>query len=184
MAFIRLGGEKVEGFYFHNNWKVQVDYGMNMTEIPFSDYNEIDESSLPSKDVLYCRGGRSSDYFRILKLFKDGKLISEKLISEVIEKNPNYVPRDTQLKMLENHVIIGEDVERVFNFPNGYSAKIEYWISPTERDYKHGFYTAKYRKLILSDDKDNIISDIFEDNPNYRSFDKICWDYSDTSGRF
>ena len=70
-------GEKVEGFYFHNNWKVQVDYGMNMTEIPFSDYNEIDESSLPSKDVLYCRGGRSSDYFRILKLFKDGKLISE-----------------------------------------------------------------------------------------------------------
>ena len=49
MAFIRLGGEKVEGFYFHNNWKVQVDYGMNMTEIPFSDYNEIDESSLPSK---------------------------------------------------------------------------------------------------------------------------------------
>ena len=164
MVFIRLGGEKVEGFYFHNNWKVQVDYGMNMTEIPFSDYNEIDESSLPSKDVLYCRGGRSSDYFRILKLFKDGKLISE-----VIEKNPNYVPTD---------------VERVFNFPNGYSAKIEYWISPTERDYKHGFYTAKYRKLILSDDKDNIISDIFEDNPNYRSFDKICWDYSDTSGRF
>ena len=54
MVFIRLGGEKVEGFYFHNNWKVQVDYGMNMTEIPFSDYNEIDESSLPSKDVLYC----------------------------------------------------------------------------------------------------------------------------------
>ncbi|MEE0720811.1 hypothetical protein [Methanobrevibacter smithii] len=179
MVFIRLGGEKVEGFYFHNNWKVQVDYGMNMTEIPFSDYNEIDESSLPSKDVLYCRGGKSSDYFRILKLFKDGKLISE-----IIEKNPNYVPRDTQLKMLEDHVIIGEDVERVFNFPNGYSAKIEYWISPTERDYKHGFYTAKYRKLILSDDKDNIISDIFEDNPNYRSFDKICWDYSDTSGRF
>ena len=33
MVFIRLGGEKVEGFYFHNNWKVQVDYGMNMTEI-------------------------------------------------------------------------------------------------------------------------------------------------------
>ena len=150
-----------------------------MTEIPFSDYNEIDESSLPSKDVLYCRGGRSSDYFRILKLFEDGKLISE-----VIEKNPNYVPRDTQLKMLEDHVIIGEDVERIFNFPNGYSAKIEYWISPTERDHKHGFYTAKYRKLILSDDKDNIISDIFEDNPNYRNFDKICWDYSDTSGRF
>lgn len=55
MVFIRLCGEKVEGFYFHNNWKVQVDYGMNMTEIPFSDYNEIDESSLPSKDVLYCR---------------------------------------------------------------------------------------------------------------------------------
>ena len=77
MVFIRLGGEKVEGCYFHNNWKVQVDYGMNMTEIPFSDYNEIDESSLPSKDVLYCRGGRFSDYFRILKLFKDGKLISE-----------------------------------------------------------------------------------------------------------
>lgn len=77
MVFIRLGGEKVEGFYFHNNWKVQVDYGMNMTEIPFSDYNEIDESSLHSKDVLYCREGRSSDYFRILKLFKDGKLISE-----------------------------------------------------------------------------------------------------------
>lgn len=42
MVFIRLCGEKVEGFYFHNNWKVQVDYGMNMTEIPFSDYNEID----------------------------------------------------------------------------------------------------------------------------------------------
>ena len=53
MVFIRLGGEKVEGFYFHNNWKVQVDYGMNMTEIPFSDYNEIDESSLPSKDVYF-----------------------------------------------------------------------------------------------------------------------------------
>ena len=28
MVFIRLGGEKVEGFYFHNNWKVQVDYGI------------------------------------------------------------------------------------------------------------------------------------------------------------
>ena len=77
MVFIRLGGEKIEGFYFPNNWKVQVDYGMNMTEIPFSDYNEIDESSLPSKDVLYCREGRSSDYFRILKLFKDEKLLSE-----------------------------------------------------------------------------------------------------------
>ena len=30
MAFIRLGGEKVEGFYFHNNWKVQVDYGLEL----------------------------------------------------------------------------------------------------------------------------------------------------------
>ena len=124
-------------------------------------------------------GGRSSDHFRVLKLFKDGTLVSES-----IEKNPSYIPEDTQLRMLEDHVIIGEDYEQVFNFPNGYSAKIEYWISPTERDSEHGFYTAKYRRMILSDENDNIISDIFEDNPNYTPFDKICWDYRDTSGRF
>lgn len=35
MVFIRLGGEKVEGFYFHNNWKVQVDYGMNRQKYHF-----------------------------------------------------------------------------------------------------------------------------------------------------
>ena len=179
MVFIRLGGEKVEGFYFPNNWKVLVDYGMNMTEVPFSDYNEINESSLPSRDVLYCREGRCSDHFRILKLFKDAKLISES-----IEKNPSYVPEETQLRMLEDHVIIGEDYERVFNFPNGYSAKIEYWISPTERNPEHGFYTAKYRRMILSDEKDNVISDIFEDNPYYRTLDDISWNYFDTSGRF
>ena len=104
MVFIRLGGEKVEGFYFHNNWKVQVDYGMNMTEIPFSDYNEIDESSLPSKDVLYCRGGRSSDYFRILKLFKDGKLISEVDSNTIIFLNisphtPSYLIHNHKLEV-------------------------------------------------------------------------------------
>lgn len=177
--WFRLGGEIAEGFYFPNNWSVHVDYGMNMEIMPLFNYDAIDDSSLPTEDMLFHRMGRSSDHFRILKLFKDGKLISES-----IEKNPSYIPEDTQLKMLEDHVIIGEDVERVFNFPNGYSAKIEYWISPTEQDSNHGFYTAKYRKLILSDDNDNIISDIFEDNPNYRSLDKICWDAYDTSGRF
>ncbi len=50
-----------------------------------------------------------------------------------------------------------------------YSAKIEYLVSPTERDYKHGFYTAKYRKLILSDDKDNIISDILTETSSVLS---------------
>lgn len=179
MVFIRLGGEIAEGFYFPNNWEIHVDYGMNFKIMPLFDYDAIDESPLPSEDDLFHREGRSSDHFRILKLFKDGKLISES-----IEKNPSYIPRDTQMKMLENHVIIGEDFERVFDFPNGYSAKIEYWISPTERDPKHGFYTAKYRRMILSDENDNVISDIFEDNPYYRTLDKICWNYRDTSGRF
>ena len=177
--WIRLGGELAEVFYFPNNWSVHVDYCMNMELMPLYDYDAIDDSPLPTEDMLFHRMGRSSDHFRILKLFKD-----EKLISESIEKNPGYIPEDTQLKMLKNHVIIGEEFERVFNFPNGYSAKIEYWTSPTERDSKHGFYTAKYRRMILSDEKNNVISDIFEDNPNYTTFENICWDYCDTSGRF
>ena len=177
--WFRLGGEIAEGFYFHNNWSVHLDYGMNMEIMPLFDYDKIDDSPLPTEDMIFHRMGRSSDHFRMLKLFK-----GDNLVSEVIEKNPSYIPEDTQLRMLENHVIIGEDYERIFNFPNGYSAKIEYWISPTERDSKHGFYTAKYRRMILSDENDEIISDIFEDNPYYRTLDKICWDYRDTSGRF
>ena len=75
--WFRLGGEIAEGFYFQNNWSVHVDYGMNFKIMPLFDYDAIDESALPSEDDLFCREGRSSDHFRILKLFKDENLVSK-----------------------------------------------------------------------------------------------------------
>lgn len=164
-----LGGpgyEICESFIFPNNWEIQIEYGM--ADFNFGDYDSrevfetIDESIIEKIDRIDSWGRRCGDYFRKINLSKD-----DNILVEYIEKNPDFLTRAERAQIKDEDKFLHDVFERTFDFPNGYSAKIEYWISPSERDQNFGMYTAKYRRMLLIDEKNKIIAQIFEDNPNY-----------------
>lgn len=148
---IALGNFREENFYLPNGMSIVIDYGV-------MDYD--------FKDPFISGFERFAGSCRRSKLF-DG----EKLITEVIEENPDYISSEKEAFLAENHILKGDEFEKVINFPEGKVAKIEYWVTPEKRDENFGMYSANYRRLVLFDEYGEIISEVMERNPNYRLSD-------------
>ena len=145
MIFIP-GLETIEGFPL-DEWEIITDYF-------FSESGVID---------LYCEGGnRAVGNIRRSQLFKDGNLISE-----AIENNPHYISREEVVKLIDEGKFIGEEFDRTMNFSNGYTAKIEYLNSKNKQGSKGSIYSSKYRRLVLLDDKNQVLVDVIQDNPQF-----------------
>ena len=118
---------------------------------------------------------------QIFKTYGD----NEKIITECIEDNPDYISEEEELIFQEQKIIKGDEFEKVVNFPDGKVAKIEYWITPEKRDVNFGRYAAGYRRSVLFDESGKIISEIMESNPNYRvTANKIVEDSCDYDDEF
>ena len=142
------GLERIEGFIFSDNWKIITDY-------IFSESGLIDSK---------CQGnmGRSAGNIRRSQLFKDGTLISE-----AFENNPHYISHEEIVNLINEGKFIGEEFDRNMNFPNGYVAKIEYLNSKNKQDTPGSIYSSKYRRLVLLDDKNQVLVDVIQDNPQF-----------------
>lgn len=103
------------------------------------------------------------------KLYKQGILVDES-----IEDNPNFVTYEDARKIKDQGKFVGEEFERVIHFTNGYFAKIEYWFSKEKQDPNLGNYDSKYRRVVLFNEFQQIISEIIDKNPRYISHDE--WD--------
>lgn len=136
MSYIIPGNARVEKFDFPNKMQVRIDYGIMWEGVyePFF--------------------GRYSGSLRRSQLLDQNKNI----ITEIIEGNPDELDYDTEQKILSAGQRIGDEFERVINFPNGYSAKIEYWVTPAKRDKNFGRYDAKYQKNLLLNENNMVIS--------------------------
>ena len=141
------GLERSEWFKFPDNWKIITDY-------IFSESGVIDSNC--------SLGNRAVGNLRRSKLFKDNILISES-----IENNPNHLPSSEIKRLNDKGEFIGEEFERTINFANGYVAKIEYSHSENKQQINQGIYFSKYRHMILLNEKNHVVSEIFEENPNF-----------------
>ena len=90
----------------------------------------------------------------------------DKLITEVIEDNPDLLTDEEEERLKEKNIEHGDVFDRIINFDDGKVAKIEYWATPQYRDKNYRMYNADYRKLILLDENNEIISEVMEENPN------------------
>ena len=139
----------IDGFLLPNNWEVISDYIYSKNESIIDSEHQLGR-------------GRARGNYRRSKLFKDNILVSE-----TIEINPDYLPPDEIKRLTEKGEFIGEEFERTINFPNGYVAKIEYWNSKDEQKPNLGIYRSEYRKLILLNEKNQVISEVIQKNPNF-----------------
>lgn len=65
------------------------------------------------------------------------------------------------------------ELERVVNFGNEFSLKIEYWHSKDKQEPNKGNLESKYRRLILSNSKGIIVSEVVEKNPDYIDLNRV-----------
>lgn len=167
MIFLNTGLEKIEGFSFPNQWKIITDY-------IYSESKSLDDYNY---DV---NKGRAEGNFRRSKLYNE-----HMLISETIEDNPHYLPDSEIRRLMDEEKLFGEEFERTMKFPNGYVAKIEYWNSIDKQEPNKGIYHSKYRRLVLINNKNQVISDVIQDNPNFGKtpFDKEAFERSKRSCR-
>lgn len=145
MSYIIPGDSRVEKFDFPNHMQVKVDYGI-IWEGNYEPFFERYSGSLRRSQLLDFNGD---------------------IITEVIEDNPDELEAGEELKILKSRNRPGDEFERIIHFTNGYTAKIEYWVTPTKRDKNFGVYHAKYQRRVLLDENKNIISEIMDYNPNY-----------------
>ena len=68
---IPLGAEEKEYFIFQYNFEINIDYGF------------ITDKFTPGEDQYISGAGRSRGPFRRLRLFKNGKIISEYMVKLV-----------------------------------------------------------------------------------------------------
>ena len=147
MVVRTIGDVKTEDFILSKGLHVHIDYGV----------------------ISYDDGHYYPAFERYSGSKRRSQLLDDKgnIISEVIESNPDELTYEKEKSILATGLKIGDEFERVINFPNGYVAKIEYWVTPLKRDKNFGRYDAKYQKKILLDEKDNIISEVMDYNPYY-----------------
>lgn len=145
------GYEHHEEFMLPGDWVILIDYGMEVS---------------PAEVSWGYEKGRSA-YMRS-KLYKQGILVDES-----IEDNPNFVTYEDARKIKNQGKFVGEEFERVIHFPNGYVAKIEYWFSKEKQNPNLGNYDSKYRRLILFNEFNKVISEIIEENPRYISPEEL-----------
>lgn len=145
MSYIIPGNARVEKFNFPNKMQVCIDYGI-IWEGNYEPFFERYSGSLRRSQVLDFDGN---------------------IVTEIIEDNPDEMNYDERQKILNAGQILGDEFERIIHFPNGYTAKIEYWVTPAKRDKNFGRYDAKYQKKILLDENSNVISEVMDYNPHY-----------------
>ena len=141
------GNYRDEKFNLPKGIVIQIDYGV-------MDYS--------FKDPYISGFERFVGSFRRSRLF-----FNDKLITETIENNPDYVSLEDENKLFQNGLRRGDVFDRIINFADGKVVKIEYWITPEKRDKHFGMYDANYQKIILFDESGKIISELIERNPNY-----------------
>lgn len=90
------------------------------------------------------------------------------IVTQAIQDNPDKIPDEELLHIHEDGLLVGDEYERVVNFDNGWVAKVEYWMTLDARDENFGRYAAKFRRIVLFDENQEIISEVFEKNPHYR----------------
>ena len=153
MSIISIDNPKEETFRFPNGMKVHMDYGYI-----FSKEDGMPEGYMPT-------------FLRLSSPYRRSQLLdsNENLISEVIENNPDKISKAQEDKLIQDGLIKGDEFEKVVNFPDGKVAKIEYWVTPEKRDKNFGRYAANYRRSVLFDESGEIISEVMELNPNFRS---------------
>ena len=142
---------RYENFELPNGMIIHIDYGHIFTE----------EDKFPTGYQPWSHRC-CSEYRRSQLIDSNGNIISE-----VLEENPDYITDEDEKQLKKEKIIIGDEYEKIIKFPDGKLAKVEYWVTPTKRDKKCGRYYSKYRKSILFDKNDKIISEVMEKNPNY-----------------
>ena len=90
------------------------------------------------------------------------------VITQTIQENPDRILDEDLFHVHEDGLLAGDEYERIVNFDNGMVAKIEYWMTLDARDENFGRYAAKFRRIVLFDKNQEIISEVFEKNPHYR----------------
>ena len=146
MSYRRIGDEISEEYYLPKGMYITVDYGI----------------VIPDTGEYECMFSRYMGTYRRSQL----KTNSDEIITEVVEKNPDYAEYENQENISDENYRWGDEFERIIKFNNGYIAKIEYWKSLNERDQSFGRYDAKYRKIILLNETD-VLFEFMEDNPYY-----------------
>lgn len=162
MSFIYLGEAEVENYFLPNNMSIEIDYG-----------------------IIYWEDNKYHPFYtRYTGSCRRSKILDNEnnIISEVIEKNPDELLPEREREIIDAGLYIGDEFERLINFPNGYSFKIEYWKSINERDKNFGMYDSKYRKIILFDENNKIISEMMERNPHFINYDAENLHISDGTG--
>ena len=153
MSLISFDDPKKESFELPNGMVIHMDYGYI-----FNEEHDMPTGYMPSFN-------RCSAQYRRSQLIDSN---NKKIISEVIVKNPDRISKSQEERLLQEHLIRGDEFEKVVNFPDGKVAKIEYWLTPERRDENFGRYSANYRRSVLFDESGKIISEVMERNPNFR----------------
>ena len=97
-----------------------------------------------------------------VQLFYDGKLVNE-----IIEDNPDYLTMEEESRLIENHIRLGEEFEKIINFSDGKTLKVEYWETSYSKGDNLSIYDAEFRKSYLYDSDGSLISELIESNPHY-----------------
>lgn len=134
-------------FYFPNNLIIIIDFGV------------IDDRF---EDPFISGFGRLDVKFRRSQLY-----VGQQLITEIIEDNPDYLTDEAEKQLIENHVRLGEEFEKIINFPDGKTFKVEYWETSHSKGDNLSIYTANFRKSFLYDKDGTLISELIESNPHY-----------------
>ena len=135
---------------------IPIDYGYI-----FSDEDPLPTGYMPSFN-------RCSAQYRRSQILDSDKNI----LSEIIENNPDKISEEEEKELHENHLRIGDELEKVVSFPNGNVAKIEYWLTPKYKGENSRRLNANYMRSVLFDENGEIISEIMERNPYYIPLDK------------
>lgn len=128
------------------------------------DYGLMDDGFISGKVQYLPISKRYSARCRRTRLFDN----EDNLISVCIEKNPDYVTGEEEERLFKDHLLKGDEFEKVVNFPDGKVAKVEYWNTLDSRDENFGRYTAKFRRIVVFAKNQEILSEVFDRNPHYR----------------
>ena len=147
MVVKTIGDKLTEDFVISEELHIHVDYGV-----------------ISSDDGKYYPAfQRYSGSMRRSQLLDN----NGNIISEIIEKNPDELSYEKKRNILSKGLKPGDEFERIIRFVNGFTAKIEYWVTSTKRDKNFGRYDAEYQKTILLDENNNIISENMVYNPYF-----------------
>lgn len=146
MMFDPYNFEK-EIFIFPNDITIKIDFGV-------LDY-DFEDPYISGFERFIGSSRRSQLY------------IGQQLITEIIEDNPDYLTDEAEKQLIENHVRLGEEFEKIINFPDGKTFKVEYWETSHSKGDNLSIYTANFRKSFLYDKDGTLISELIESNHHY-----------------